>query len=94
MLTVVALAVAVAFGTRRPALDAVSIDGDVSEGAAAFLEDDLPWRFVAFVALAGAGFSLVLYPLLYRLPALIGQATTGLAIVLAVLLLEGRPAAC
>ncbi|MGH2352964.1 MAG: spermidine synthase, partial [Chloroflexota bacterium] len=89
--------------TRRPAPDVIDVDGDSRndrddrgdrgdggvDEAASFLDDDVPWRFIVFAGVAGAGFTLVQLPLLHRLPALIGHPTLGFAIVSGVLLFSG-----
>lgn len=76
-----------ALAARRPSADALDPDLDapegVAEGVVAFLEDDVPWRFIAFVAAVGVGLGLFLYPLLaYRLPFMIGHPTLGVPVAL------------
>jgi protein-L-isoaspartate O-methyltransferase len=78
----------VALLTRRPALEAIDPDADVPDPAAAFLEDDTPWRFVVFVAVGAGGLALVLLPLLHRLPLLVGDPTLGLPLGLSALALS------
>lgn len=68
----------VALIARRPGADALDPEEYVPAPAAAFLEDDVPWRFVAFAAVMGAGLALVLHPLLFfRLPFVAGHPAFG-----------------
>jgi hypothetical protein len=62
---------------RRPGLESIEPDADVPDTAAAFLEDEAPRRFLVFAAAAGLGFALVLYPLLFRLPLIVGWPAAG-----------------
>jgi hypothetical protein len=73
--------------SRRPGVETIEPGADVPDAAVAFLEDDVPWRFIGFVAATGTGFALVLYPLLHRLPLLVAWAGGGVSLVLTGLLL-------
>ncbi|HEX2035062.1 MAG TPA: class I SAM-dependent methyltransferase [Chloroflexota bacterium] len=78
--------------TRRPTPEVLDPDADSPEQierAGAFLEDDVPWRLVAFAATVGLGLALTQFPLLHRLPLMVGHPTLGLAVVLGTLLLGG-----
>lgn len=78
--------------TRRPGADAadpLDPERELGEGVTAFLDDDVPWRFVGFAALIGAGFALLVLPLLHRLPVLMGDESLVAPVVLGTLLAGG-----
>jgi SAM-dependent methyltransferase len=77
LLLVLLLGGGAALLARRPGVEAIEAETDVPDAAVAFLEDEAPRRFVVFTAVAGAGFALVLYPLLFRLPLTLGWAVAG-----------------
>jgi hypothetical protein len=83
LLVLLALTGGAALLSRRPGVEAIEPGADVPDEAVAFLEDDVPWRFVGFAAAAGAGCALVLYPLLHRLPLMVSWAGGGPSLVLA-----------
>jgi SAM-dependent methyltransferase len=72
---------------RRPGVESVEAEAAVPDSAIAFLEDDVPWRYVGFAAAVGLGFALILYPLVYRLPQLMAWTTMSGALLAAVLAL-------
>jgi SAM-dependent methyltransferase len=76
---------------RRPGVEAIDPDaaGGVPAEAAAFLEDEVPWRFVGFVALVAAGAELVQLPAIHRLGLLVGEPARSATVALAGLLLGG-----
>lgn len=77
------------FVTRRPAADALDAEVEVPAEATWFLEDQVPWWFVGFVALVAAGFMLVYLPLAQRLSLLIGRPVAAAALTASTLLLGG-----
>jgi hypothetical protein len=77
LLFVLLLSGGAALLARRPGLESIEPDADVPDAAAAFLEDEAPRRFLIFAAAAGLGFALVLYPLLFRLPLILGWPAAG-----------------
>ncbi len=81
----------IALLARRPEAEAVrGPDGEpLSEEAMAFLEDEVPWRFLGFAALASAAFMLAHLPLVFRLPLLIGHPALAPAIAYGATLLGG-----
>jgi hypothetical protein len=66
---------------RRPEGESVVIADDVDSRAAAFLEQRVPWRFLAFGVLAGAPWGFLSLPLLHRIPHLIGQPMLNTPVV-------------
>jgi SAM-dependent methyltransferase len=91
LLVAAAAAGGAALLTRRPPAESLDLDlaAEGSEEAVAFLEDAVPWRFLAFAALAAGGFALVLFPLAYRLPLLVGHPTLAPALAYGAFLLAG-----
>ncbi|HEV2121951.1 MAG TPA: hypothetical protein VGW38_04135 [Chloroflexota bacterium] len=73
----------IAWLSRRPAWEAA--DGD--DIASGFLEDTVPWRFLAFAAVASAGWGFVQLPLLHHMPLVIGNAALSPPLVYAALFL-------
>ncbi len=72
-LLITAVAGAGAWLTRRPSGEGIESAPDLPEDAIAFLEDDLPWRYAGFCALAAAGFAAAQSALVNRLPVLVGD---------------------
>ena len=72
-LLIAAAAGVTAWFTRRPSGEGLESAADLPEDVVAFLEDDLPWRFAAFCALAAAGFAAAQSALVNRLPLLVGD---------------------
>ena len=86
LLLVLLLGGGAALLARRPGVESVEPETDVPDAALAFLEDEAPRRFVVFAAVAGTGFALVLYPLLFRLPLTLGWAVAGWGLLTAAVL--------
>lgn len=80
-LAILLLTGGVAWLSRRPAWD----EGDDAD--AGFLEDGVPWRFLAFAAVAAAGWGFVQLPLLHQIPLVIGDASLSAPLVYAALFL-------
>ncbi|HEX2324340.1 MAG TPA: class I SAM-dependent methyltransferase, partial [Chloroflexota bacterium] len=83
LLFLLSLTGGVALLSRRPGVETIEPEANVPDEAVAFLEDDVPWRFVGFVAATGGGCALVLYPLLQRLPLMVAWAGGEASLVLA-----------
>jgi hypothetical protein len=77
------------FLARRPAADVVDTASATAAEAAAFLDDEVPWRFVGFVLLVGAGTALVQLPYPHQVFLLVGRPELAAAIVPAALLIGG-----
>lgn len=90
-LVIALVAGGIALLARRPDPEsALGEEGEpVSEEAVAFLEDEVPWRFLGFATLTSAGFMLAHLPLAFRLPLLIGQPALASAVAYGAALLGG-----
>ena len=80
-LVIGSITAAFVFFCRRPEGESVVLSDEVETHAAAFLEQRVPWRFLAFSALAGAGWGFLSLPLLHRIPLLIGQPLLNAPVV-------------
>lgn len=84
---VAAVTGALLFFLRRPGADAIELSPAAE--VAAYLDDDVPWRFVGFIVLSSAGAAFLQLPYPHQLSLLVGRPELTAAIVPASLLFGG-----